>query len=118
MLGFMMKDFLYFRRNTRLFALMVVLYLVFGFSMSNVAAISGMLSMLGLIVVLNCFTADEAAQYPLILPLREQVRAEILNWINKDEKDLSVPLSYTLLSNAVLLVEEGLGCAFCWTSNC
>ena len=58
-------------------------------------------------------TADEAAQYPLILPLREQVRAEILNWINKDEKDLSVPLSYTLLSNAVLLVEEGLGCAFC-----
>lgn len=53
MLGFMMKDFLYFRRNTRLFALMVVLYLVFGFSMSNVAAISGMLSMLGLIVVLN-----------------------------------------------------------------
>lgn len=58
-------------------------------------------------------TTDEAAQYPLILPLREQVRAEILNWINKDEKDLSVPLSYTLLSNAVLLVEEGLGCAFC-----
>ena len=32
-------------------------------------------------------TADEAAQYPLILPLREQVRAEILNWINQDEKD-------------------------------
>mgnify|MGYP001623226373 CR=1 FL=1 len=48
-----------------------------------------------------------------ILPLREKVRAEILNWISKEEKDLCIPLSYTLLSNAVLLVEEGLGCAFC-----
>lgn len=83
MLGFMMKDFLYFRRNTRLFALMVVLYLVFGFSMSNVAAISGMLSMLGLIVVLNCFTADEAAhwdEYGLSLPVsrKNAVRARYL----------------------------------------
>ena len=45
--------------------------------------------------------------------LREPVRAEILNWLQCDEKDLSIPLSYTLLSNAVLLVEAGLGCAFC-----
>lgn len=52
-------------------------------------------------------------KYPLILPLREKVRLEILNWIGKDEKDLCILLSYTLLSNAVLLVEEGLGCAFC-----
>lgn len=28
-------------------------------------------------------------------------------------KSLNIPLSYTLLSNAVLLVEAGLGCAFC-----
>ena len=56
---------------------------------------------------------DEVIKYPLILPLREKVRAEILNWIGLDEKDLNIPLSYTLLSNAVLLVEEGLGCAFC-----
>ncbi len=55
----------------------------------------------------------EAAAYPLILPLREPVRAEILNWLQCDEKDLSIPLSYTLLSNAVLLVEAGPGCAFC-----
>ena len=41
------------------------------------------------------------------------MRAEILNWLNAEEKDLNIPLSYTLLSNAVLLVEEGLGCAFC-----
>lgn len=58
-------------------------------------------------------TLEEIVRYPLILPLRERVRAEILNWLNCEEKDLNVPLSYTLLSNAVLLVEEGLGCAFC-----
>lgn len=56
---------------------------------------------------------EDIAAYPLILPLRERVRAEILNWLQKEEKDLDIPLSYTLLSNAVLLVEEGLGCAFC-----
>ncbi len=56
---------------------------------------------------------DEIIEYPLILPIRERVRAEILNWLKREEKDLHIPLSYTLLSNAVLLVEEGLGCAFC-----
>lgn len=58
-------------------------------------------------------TPDEIAKYPLILPLRERVRAEIMNWLKYDESELNIPLSYTLLSNAVLLVEEGLGCAFC-----
>lgn len=58
-------------------------------------------------------TPEEIIKYPLILPLRERVRAEILNWLKQEEKDLHIPLSYTLLSNAVLLVEEGLGCAFC-----
>lgn len=61
----------------------------------------------------NAVSAQEMADYPLILPSREKVRAEIINWIGKEEKDLYIPLSYTLLSNAVLLVEEGLGCAFC-----
>ncbi len=56
---------------------------------------------------------EEIVEYPLILPLREPVRAEILNWLKKEEKDLKISLSYTLLSNAVLLVEEGMGCAFC-----
>ena len=57
---------------------------------------------------------DEIAEYPLILPLRERVRNEILNWMRKEEKDLTIPLSYTLLSNAALMVEAGLGCAFAW----
>lgn len=58
-------------------------------------------------------TLEEIAAYPLILPLRERVRNEILNWVKRDEKDLTIPLSYTLLSNAALMVEAGLGCAFC-----
>lgn len=58
-------------------------------------------------------TTGEAAEYPLILPLRESIRSEIINWLNREEKDLKIPLYYTLLSNAALMVEEGLGCAFC-----
>lgn len=61
----------------------------------------------------NSITPEQIASYPLILPLRDKVRQDILNWIGKEEKDLYIPLSYTLLSNAVLLVEERLGCAFC-----
>ena len=57
--------------------------------------------------------AYKVEDYALILPLRERVRNEILNWIRRDEKDLTIPLSYTLLSNAALMVEAGLGCAFC-----
>lgn len=61
----------------------------------------------------EAISPDEIAEYPLILPLRERVRNEILHWIKREEKDLKIPLSYTLLSNAALLVEAGLGCAFC-----
>ena len=58
-------------------------------------------------------SVEEIAGYPLILPLRENVRAEILNWLGKEERELSIPLYYTLLSNVVLMVEAGMGCAFC-----
>lgn len=58
-------------------------------------------------------SVEEISAYPLILPLRENVRAEILNWIGKEERELHIPLYYTLLSNAVLMVDAGMGCAFC-----
>ena len=58
-------------------------------------------------------TAEDVAPYPLILPLRENIRVEILHWLGREEKELTIPLFYTLLSNAALLVAEGLGCAFC-----
>ena len=58
-------------------------------------------------------TAEEAASCPLLLPLRENIRAEILHWLGREEAELRIPLFYTLLSNAALMVAEGLGCAFC-----
>lgn len=57
--------------------------------------------------------ADDVAPYPLILPLRDSIRVEILHWLGREEKELKIPLFYTLLSNAALMVAEGLGCAFC-----
>ena len=58
-------------------------------------------------------TADDVSPYPLILPLRDNIRVEIIHWLGRDEKELTIPLFYTLLSNAALMVAEGLGCAFC-----
>lgn len=58
-------------------------------------------------------TVQQASQYPLILPKRENVHNEILNWLGKEETHLSVIANYTLLSNVVLMVEEGMGCAIC-----
>ena len=57
--------------------------------------------------------AEDVVSYPLIMPLRENIRPEILHWLGREEKDLRIPLFYTLLSNAALMVAEGLGCAFC-----
>ena len=45
------------------------------------------------------------------MPLWERV--EVLNWLDREEKEFSVPLSYMLLSHVVLSVEVGLGCVFC-----
>ena len=61
----------------------------------------------------NVLHAEDITSYPLLLPLRENVRAEIMHWLHKDEKDLKIPLFYSLLSNAVLMVTEGLGLAIC-----
>lgn len=58
-------------------------------------------------------SVKEASAYPLILPKRENVHNEILNWLEKDEGQLNIAANYTLLSNAVLLVEENVGCAVC-----
>lgn len=58
-------------------------------------------------------TAQDVASCPLLLPLRENIRVEILHWLGCEEKELRIPLFYTLLSNAALMVAEGLGCAFC-----
>ena len=58
-------------------------------------------------------TVEDVASCPLLLPLRENIRAEILHWLGREENELRIPLFYTLLSSAALMVAEGLGCAFC-----
>ena len=58
-------------------------------------------------------TVEDVVSCPLLLPLRENIRAEILHWLGREENELRIPLFYTLLSNAALMVAEGLGCAFC-----
>ena len=58
-------------------------------------------------------TVEDVASCPLLLPLRENIRAEILHWLGREENEIRIPLFYTLLSNAALMVAEGLGCAFC-----
>ena len=37
----------------------------------------------------------------------DNIRVEILHWLGRDEKELTIPLFYTLLSNAALMVAEG-----------
>lgn len=56
---------------------------------------------------------SELAVEPLILPNRPNVRGEILHWIGCDERQLKISVNYNLLSNAALLVEEGMGAAVC-----
>lgn len=58
-------------------------------------------------------TAQELIPYPLILPKREKVYHQLLHWIGTDESELNIPVTYTLLSNVALLVEEQVGCALC-----
>lgn len=49
-------------------------------------------------------------KYPLV---QFHLFNEMADYIKERMESLNIPLSYTLLSNAVLLVEAGLGCAFC-----
>ena len=50
---------------------------------------------------------------PLLLPKRKKVYDQVLSWFGCDESQLNIPVTYTLLSNVALLVEEGMGCAVC-----
>lgn len=56
---------------------------------------------------------DEIAGEPLILPRRAQAMGNIMNWFGHRSAELRVVATYSLLSNAVLLVEHGLGMAVC-----
>lgn len=55
----------------------------------------------------------ELLSQPLMPPDRPNVRNEILHWLGVEERQLRVIINYNLLSNAVLMVEEGMGVAVC-----
>lgn len=57
--------------------------------------------------------AAEVAGEPLILPRRAQAMNNITAWFGDAAPELRVVATYSLLSNAVLLVEHGLGVAVC-----
>lgn len=49
----------------------------------------------------------------LIIPQRLATRQEIFSWFGHTGGRYKVFATYTLLSNAILMVEQGLGCAIC-----
>lgn len=58
-------------------------------------------------------TLDDIKKYPLIMPGRENAKEQLLHWMHCEERHLNIPVYYNLLSNAVLLVVAGMGCAVC-----
>lgn len=57
--------------------------------------------------------AKDIIHFPLILPNRKRVYTQILDWIGCAEAKLNILATYTLLSNAALLVENQMACAIC-----
>ncbi|TGY65306.1 LysR family transcriptional regulator [Dubosiella muris] len=55
--------------------------------------------------------ASDLEKRALILPVREAVRREVLNWFQKEENELNIVCEEALFSNVMYLVEEGMGCA-------
>lgn len=62
---------------------------------------------------LDKITPKQLSSLPLLLPKRAAVQNEVLNLFDEDAKKLQIIATFTLLSNAVLLVERGMGCAVC-----
>ena len=56
---------------------------------------------------------QELWDQPLLLPSRASSRREILHWMGCEEHQVNIRANYNILSNTVLLVEEGLGVAVC-----
>lgn len=62
---------------------------------------------------LDKITYKQLSSLPLLIPKRAAVQNEILNLFGDDAKKLKIIATFSLLSNAVLLVERGMGCAVC-----
>lgn len=60
---------------------------------------------------------EDLLSRPLIMPRREIVRDHIAGWFGVEQSQLNIFSSHSLINNAALLVEEGLGCVVC-TGGC
>jgi DNA-binding transcriptional LysR family regulator len=56
-------------------------------------------------------TFNDLLDKPLILPGRDLIKRQILQWFRKQYKSLNVIATYNLIYNAAIMVEEGLGYA-------
>lgn len=64
-----------------------------------------------------CLEREDLLSRPLIMPRREIVRDHIAGWFGVEQSQLNIFSSHSLINNAALLVEEGLGCVVC-TGGC
>lgn len=60
---------------------------------------------------------EDLLSRPLIMPQREIVQDHIAGWFGVERSQLNIFASHSLINNAALLVEEGLGCVVC-TGGC
>ena len=60
-----------------------------------------------------CLEREDLLSRPLIMPRREIVQDHIAGWFEVERSQLNVFSSHSLINNAALLVEEGLGCVVC-----
>ena len=60
---------------------------------------------------------EDLLSRPLIMPRREIVQDHIAGWFEVERSQLNIFSSHSLINNAALLVEEGLGCVVC-TGGC
>lgn len=56
---------------------------------------------------------EQLLEKPLILPRRSGIQGEIADWFDGDYKKIHIYATYNLLSNAALLVQQGMGYALC-----
>ncbi len=54
-----------------------------------------------------------AAEYPLIFPLKKEIRMQIVKYMGKQEAELNILLSSARLADAIPMIAEGMGCACC-----
>lgn len=60
-----------------------------------------------------CLEREDLLSRPLIMPRREIVQDHIAGWFEVERSQLNIFSSHSLINNAALLVEEGLGCVVC-----